>query len=172
MSKQQQRKDSGKEDKHEHGVGFLVHKDIVNTIMGCRPVSSRLITKHTPQHQTTMTTKQKNSMTSYRMSLIRHRRRTFLLYKETGMQNWAGMLVETGKTFMDPSAMMTQMRGLRHLEFATFNDLVLANTFGHHKASRRWKWHSPNGQHHNQIDYMLVRKRFQNMKFSRSRHWK
>ena len=37
---------SGKEDKHEHGVGFLVHKDIVNTVMGCRPVSSRLITIH------------------------------------------------------------------------------------------------------------------------------
>ena len=35
---------SGKEDKHEHGVGFLVHRDIVNTVMGCRPVSSRLIT--------------------------------------------------------------------------------------------------------------------------------
>ena len=34
---------SGKEDKHEHGVGFLVYKDIVNTVMGCRPVSSRLI---------------------------------------------------------------------------------------------------------------------------------
>ena len=35
---------SGKEDKHKHGVGFLVHKDIVNTVMGCRPVSSRIIT--------------------------------------------------------------------------------------------------------------------------------
>ena len=34
---------SGKEDRHEHGVGFLVHKDIVNTVMGCRPVSNRLI---------------------------------------------------------------------------------------------------------------------------------
>ena len=34
---------SGKEDKHEHGVGFLIHKDIVNTVMGCRPVSSRVI---------------------------------------------------------------------------------------------------------------------------------
>ena len=33
----------GKEDKHGHGVGFLVQKDIVNTVMGCRPVSSRLI---------------------------------------------------------------------------------------------------------------------------------
>ena len=35
---------SGKEDKHEHDIEFLVHKDIVNTVMGCRPVSSRLIT--------------------------------------------------------------------------------------------------------------------------------
>ena len=34
---------SGKEDKHEQGVGFLVPKDIVNTVVGCRPVSSRLI---------------------------------------------------------------------------------------------------------------------------------
>ena len=34
----------GKVDKNEHGVGFLVHKDIVNTVMKCRPVSNRLIT--------------------------------------------------------------------------------------------------------------------------------
>ena len=53
----------------------------------------------------------------------------------------------------------TSERGRKLLEFATFNDLVLANTFGHHKASRRWTWHSPNGQHRNQIDYILVRKR-------------
>ena len=35
---------SGREDRHEHGVRFLIHKDTVNAIMGCRPVSSRLIT--------------------------------------------------------------------------------------------------------------------------------
>ena len=97
------------------------------------------------------------------MSLIRHRRRTFLLYKETGMQKWARMLVETGKEFVDPFCNDdTNERGPRLLEFATFNDLVLANTFGHHKASRRWTWQSPNGQHHSEIkiDYILVRKRF------------
>ena len=44
------------------------------------------------------------------MSLIRHRRRTFLLCKETDMQKWAGMLVKTGKAFVEPSAMTTQMR--------------------------------------------------------------
>ena len=54
----------------------------------------------------------------------------------------------------------TNKRGLRLLEFATFNDLVLVNTCGHHKASRRRTWHSPNGQHHSQINYILVRKRF------------
>ena len=37
---------NGKQDKHEYGVRFLVHKDNVNTVMGCHPVSSRLITIH------------------------------------------------------------------------------------------------------------------------------
>ena len=39
-------------------------------------------------------------------------------------------------------------------------DLVLTNTFCHHKTSRKWTWHSPKGKHHSQIDYILVRKRF------------
>ena len=34
---------SGEEGKHEYGVGFLVHKDIVGAVLGCQPVSSRLI---------------------------------------------------------------------------------------------------------------------------------
>ena len=34
---------SGSEDRHEHGVEFFIHKDTVNAIMGCRPISSRLI---------------------------------------------------------------------------------------------------------------------------------
>ena len=54
----------------------------------------------------------------------------------------------------------TNKRGLSLLEFATFNDLALVNTFNHHKTSRGWTWHSPNGQHHSQTNYILVRKRF------------
>ena len=34
---------TGEEDRHEYGVGFLVHKDTVDAVLGCRPVSSRLI---------------------------------------------------------------------------------------------------------------------------------
>ena len=31
---------SGEEDRHEYGVGFLVNKDMVSAVLGCRPVSS------------------------------------------------------------------------------------------------------------------------------------
>ena len=55
---------SGKEDKHEHGVGFLVHEDIVNTVMGCRPVSSRLITIRLRAVRFNITVVQANAQTS------------------------------------------------------------------------------------------------------------
>ena len=54
----------------------------------------------------------------------------------------------------------TNERGLGLLEFAAFNNLVLTNALGPHKPSRRWTWHSPDGKHHNQINYILVEKRF------------
>ena len=54
----------------------------------------------------------------------------------------------------------TNEGGLRLLEFACYNDLVLENTLGKHEVSRRWTWHSPNGGYHNQIDYIMVRRRF------------
>ncbi|XP_011670813.2 craniofacial development protein 2-like [Strongylocentrotus purpuratus] len=55
----------------------------------------------------------------------------------------------------------TNERGLRLLEFAKYNYLKVVNTFGQHKPCRRWTWHSPGGQYHNQIDYIMVKGRFQ-----------
>ena len=39
---------SGFGEKHEHGVGFLIHKDTVNTLVGCWPVSSRIPIRASP----------------------------------------------------------------------------------------------------------------------------
>ena len=55
----------------------------------------------------------------------------------------------------------TNERGLRLLEFETFNNLVLTNTLRPHKPSRKWTWHKPDRKHHNHIDYIFARKRFQ-----------
>ena len=78
--------------------GFL-HKDIVNTVMGCRPVSSRLITirlRAAPfnitivQVYAPMSDYDDNKIEEFynhlKMSLMKHRRRIFLSCKETGMQ--------------------------------------------------------------------------------------
>ena len=164
------------EEGHKVFVLDFVHKDIMNTVMGCHPVFSRLITIHLRAVPFSITVVQVNECPNVKLWWQQNRRIlwpatechwsdtkecTFLLCKETGMQKWASMLIEAGKAFSDPSAMMTQIfRQPRPLEFATFNDLVLADTFGHHKASRIWTWHSPNGQHHDQTDYILVRKLF------------
>ena len=51
-------------------------------------------------------------------------------------------------------------RGRRLSEFASYNDLVVANTFGSHKTPGKITWHSPDGKTHNQIDYIMVQKRF------------
>ena len=50
--------------------------------------------------------------------------------------------------------------GQRLIEFCQENALVIANTiFQHHK--RRWyTWTSPDGQHRNQIDYIICSQRW------------
>ena len=64
----------------------------------------------------------------------------------------------------------TNDRGLKLLDLATYNNLVLANTLGNHKPSRRWTWHSPDGTYHNQIYYILVKKQFRSgIKTARTR---
>ena len=55
----------------------------------------------------------------------------------------------------------TNERGLRLREFATYNNPKVANTCGPHKPSRRWTWHSPGEDYRNQIDYIMVKRRFQ-----------
>ena len=69
-----------------------------------------------------------------------NQRKTFLLCRDWNAKvgkdacgNWQGIC---GLFWNDD----TNERGFRLLEFASFNNLVLVNTFGHHKASR-----SPNG---------------------------
>ena len=46
------------------------------------------------------------------------------------------------------------------LDFAHHHNLTIANTLHSHKSSRRITWHSPNGKNHNQIDFILVSKRY------------
>ena len=81
-----------------------------------------------------------------------------LFGRRNGASVWLKIAPANGVTYCNSES---NDRGLRLLEFVSYNNLVLTNTFGQHKASRTWTWHSPSGEHHNQIDYIMVKRRFQ-----------
>ena len=74
--------------------------------------------------------------------------------REDASKNWKGTWC---RQYYNPD---TNERGLRLLEFAIYNNLKVANTFGPHKPSRRWSWHSLGGDYHIKIDYIMVKQRF------------
>ena len=157
---------SGKVDKQKHGIGFLVHKDIMNTVMECHPVSSRLITIRLRAVPFNITKVQvyapksdydDNEIEEFYDQLQNVIDQTPKKDILVGMQK----LVETGKAFVDPSAMMTQMR--ENSDFWSWPTLTILCWRTHLVITRHPEnGHgiAPNGQHHNQIDYILVRKRF------------
>jgi len=156
------------------GVGFLVHKDSLNSVLECRPISSRIISIRLSARPKNLSTIQVYAQTS---SHTDEKIESFYQDLSTVLKaspekditiiqgdwnakvgpdahdNWASMAGKYGRG-------ETNERGLRLLEFARYNKLVLANTLHPHKPSRRVMWLSPNVLDHNQIDYILVPKRF------------
>ena len=146
----------------------------MNSVMGCRPVSSRLVVIRLRASPFNITIIQAYALTSdydddavedfydhLQEILDQSPKKDILVVLgdwnakvgEDAFKNWKG----TCGRCCNPEA---NERGLRLLEFACYNDLVLANALGTHKASRRRTWHSPNGGYQDQIDYIMVRRRF------------
>lgn len=49
-------------------------------------------------------------------------------------------------------------RGQRLIDFALENKLAIINTFYKKKPKNRWTWRSPNGQHRNEIDFIMSKR--------------
>ena len=85
-------------------------------------------------------------------------KKDILLHKGMGMLRLTGMHRQT--VYAPYCNAETNERGLRLLEFATCNNLVLTNTLGPNKPPSRWTWHSQDMKHHYQTGDILVRDRF------------
>ena len=143
-------------------------------VMGCRPIASRLISIRLRAYPFNITVIQVYAPTTdYSDDQIEHfysqlRRITNQAPKKDILIVQGDWNAKVGKDIQENwqdiygpfCNATTSERGFRLLEFATYNKLCLANTYGPHKHSRRWTWHSLNGQHHNQIDYILLKQRF------------
>ena len=165
---------SGQDNIHEQGVGLLVHKNTVNCVIDCCSISNRLITIRLRAMPFNITIIQAYTPTSaysnedvevfyedLQKVLNKTPKEDILVVQgdwnakigEDAYENWKG-------TCGRHCNIKSNERGLRLLEFASYNDLMVANTFGSHKTSRKITWHSPDGKTHNQIDYIMVKKRF------------
>ena len=71
---------------------------------------------------------------------------------KVGSQEIPGVTVKFGRGVQNEA-------GQRLIEFCQENALVIANTLFQHKR-RLYTWTSPDGQHRNQIDYILCSQRW------------
>ena len=53
-------------------------------------------------------------------------------------------------------------RGSRLLQFCEENNMMIANTYFQHPKRRLYTWRSPGDIYRNQIDFILINKRFRN----------
>ena len=173
---------SGQDNIHAQGVGLLVHKNTVNCVIDCCPISNRLITIRLRDKPFNITiiqayapasaySKEDEEVFYEELQKVLNKTpkkdiRLLLLYYilvvqgdwnakigEDAYENWKG-------TCGRHCNIKSNERGLRLLEFASYNDLMVANTFGSHRTPRKVTWHSPDGKTHNQINYIMVKKRF------------
>ena len=72
---------------------------------------------------------------------------------KAGSQETPGVAVKFGLGMQNEAGQML-------IEFYQENALVIANTLSQHHKRRLYTWTSPDGQHQNQIDYILFSQRW------------
>ena len=156
------------------GVAFLVNKELTNSILNITIVSSRIISIRIQvipfdctliQVYAPITDYLEEEIEIFYEQIedtIKHTPRKDLLII---MGDWnAKVGVVAHATW--PNAIgrfgndITNERGERLLECSDKHKLLLSNTIYNHTKSRIATWHSPNGQTHNQIDYILTPQRY------------
>ena len=146
----------------------------MNAVLGCLPVSTSLISIRPRAAPFNNTIIQGYAPTSGHVdSEVDHfyqqlqetinqalKKNILVLQGDWNAKVGKGAQADWGEVFGPYCNVETNERGQGLLKFASFNNLVLTSTLDPHKPSRRWTWHSTHWKHHNQINYILEKKRF------------
>ena len=160
-------------DKHSHGVGFILSKQMSTKIMATLAVSDRvLLIKLKGTHQNlaliqvyapTSAADEETMEKFYddidsAMKQCRHNDCVLVLgdfNAKVGSDTHGGI---TGNWGLGA----TNERGEALTEWCIQKDLCIANTFFEKKPEKLWTWCSPDKCTKNQIDYILIKRRFRN----------
>ena len=128
----------GEEDRHEYGVGVPVHKDVVDAVLGCQPVSSIRL-RAAPFNTTIIqiyapaSGHDDSEVNHFYQQLQETKDQTRKRVNLVVQGDWNSKVgknaqADWGEVCGPYCNVETNERGLRLLKFATFNNLVLTNT--------------------------------------------
>ena len=152
------------------GVGFILDKEATKSIIGYNPMSLRVITIRLKAHPINITIIQVYAPTSdasdenlesfcntVQEALDKTPPRDLLVM----MGDWNA---KVGKTERKNSHIgihgEQNERGVKLAEFCISNDLTIGNTIFPHHPRRLYTWSSPGERTRNQIDYIMVKRRW------------
>ena len=161
----------GQESLRRNGVAIMVNKTVQKAVLGCNLINDRMISVCFQCKPFSVTVIQAYAPTSndeeaeveqfYEdlqnlLELTPKREVLFIIgdwKAKVGSQETPGV---TGKFGLG----MWNEAGQRLIEFCQENALVIANTLFLQHKRRLYTWTSPDGQHRNQIDYILCSQRW------------
>ena len=171
----------GQESLRRNGVAIMVNKRVQNAVLGCNLKNDRMISVHFQGKPFNIMVIQAYAPTSNAeaevewfyedlqdfLELTPPKHVLFIIgdrNAKVGSQETPGI---TGKFVLG----VWNEAGQRLIEFCQENALVIPNTrFQQHKK-RLYTWTSPDGQHRNQIDYILCSQRWRSSIRSAKTNW-
>jgi len=161
----------GQESVRSNGVAIMVNKRVRNAVLGCNLKNDRMIYVHFQGKPFNITVIQAYAPTSYSeeaevewfyedlQDLLELTPKKDVLFltgdwsAEVGSQIWHGVTGKFGFGVLNEAGQWLR-------EFCQENAQVIANTLFQQQKRRLYTWVSPDGQHRNQIDYILCSQRW------------
>jgi len=162
---------SGHESKKENGVAIICKEEVARAILGYNMISDRIISVRLQGHPTNITIVQVYAPTAdagdekheeFYASL-----QETIDYVPKGdvpmiMGDWNAKVGDKGvKNIAGLHGLGDKNdAGEKLLEFCAGNELIVSNTWFQQHKRRLYTWTSPGGEYRNQIDYILIKKRW------------
>ena len=160
-------------EQHTEGVGVIIHKKYAAAVMGFLPISKRVMVVKLQGKPFDLAIIQAYAPTADKTEeeleeFYADMEKAYKNVKATDILVVMGDFnAKIGKGSVDNHVGSFGLgsrneRGDRLLEFCMEKDLVIANTLFQQPARRHYTWKSPGDVYRNQIDFIMVRRRYRN----------
>ena len=173
---------AGKESLRRNGVAIMVNKRVRNAVLGCNLKNGRMISARFQGKPFNIMIIQVYALTSNAEEAevewfyedlqdlleLTHKKDVLFIIGDWNAKVGSQETPEvTGKFGLG----IQNEAGQRLIEFFQENALVIANTLFQQHKRRLYTWTSPDGQHQNQIDYILCSQRWRSSNSQQKQDW-